>query len=60
MKKIFRKLAFHYSKSEDPQKGSYYLEKVGDINSKYFSYIQSVENYQESINFLERERLLKR
>ncbi len=57
---IFRKLAFHYSKSEDPQKGSYYLEKVGDINSKYFSYIQSVENYQESINFLEKGKIIEK
>lgn len=51
---ILRKLSFHYSKSDDFEKASFYLEKVGDIDSKLFSYMQSIENYKYAISLLEK------
>ncbi|MEO0233973.1 MAG: tetratricopeptide repeat protein [candidate division WOR-3 bacterium] len=57
---ILRKLSFHYSKSDDFEKASFYLEKVGDLDSKLFSYKQSVENYSNAISLLEREKRFDR
>ncbi|MEJ5306678.1 MAG: tetratricopeptide repeat protein [candidate division WOR-3 bacterium] len=57
---ILRKLSFHYSKSDDFEKASFYLEKVGDLDSKLFSYKQSVENYNNAISLLQKEKRFDR
>ncbi len=47
-----RALAKHFYMANDTQKGPLWLEKVGDLNLKYFSYIEAGKDYEYAYDML--------